>query len=332
MKIINLIAYENKGPNQNIGDLFSSLALKDSFKTKKDSWRTVNFHKTVSNLDNYDLVIVGGGGLINPGQIKVLTKNSNIQNTSTPTIFLGVGLNLDKGQKYSKQDILHLKKLTATSRFIGSRDQLTKTFLDKLKIKNSLVGWPSSIYAKNLTKDVPQKYDYGFNFALHHSAVYQKNAGKTLKLISLVKRISSSGIVICHSKFEKRIFQRIFKDVYPVFYSNKPNDVFNIYKQCKMVVGMRGHSQIFALGVNTPSMPISLNDKVSEPLLMLGNYKKYVLDLECTEEVLNQRLKEFLKELPSIKKKQRDLISKLEVNYDKVSGLLENIRNENRSR
>ena len=92
MNILNLISHTKQGFCQNIGDSFTSLALKHYLKKKSDRWQIGRFNEKHFNLNRWDKVVLGGGGLFNPHLLEVLETNVSWRTSQTPLFIMGVGL------------------------------------------------------------------------------------------------------------------------------------------------------------------------------------------------------------------------------------------------
>lgn len=316
MKIINLFAYQKKGLTQNIGDLFTSLALKDYLKRAQDKWTVSYLNRQSINLSKYDLVVLGGGGLYHPGHLKDLSKNTNLFNCSTPLAILGLGLNLDYHQKISISFKDQIRRLISRSFINTVRDNLTANFLKELKHNTEITGCPSMYLPTQNSFTSPKPNLLGLNFALNHTDYYQTQSTRILNFIkSSIKPLDYKKLIICHAQAEKKIYKSIFPNS-DVFFSTDPQKIFKAYKSCQLIIGMRGHSQIFSQAVNTPSLALPLNLKVLEPIKMAHkNYHKLVLSLDDSLSEVNQKTKYVLKNRSILVKEQQKLILKLKPKF-----------------
>jgi len=316
MKIINLLAYSKTGFEQNIGDAFAALALKKYLKQKKDRWVTAFFNRSRVDLRPYDLVVLGGGGLYHPDHLKSLEKNTNLFSSPTPLAIVGVGLNLDGRQKFNSQDNRRLKRLVEVSFLNTVRDQWSFNYLKWLGLQTKITGCPSLFLPDRVNLQSKKTYDLGINLATSHARFYLQKSGQTLRLVDrVVKKLGGEKIVICHAKKEKRLFQKIFPKV-RVFYSSRPQKVFSVYRCCRLVLGMRGHSQIFSLAVGTPSLAIPLNEKVAQPVKMtLKNYRPLIVSLDESLASVAKKIATARKNAPQIKNQQASLVKKLKINF-----------------
>lgn len=327
MKILNLVANEPNGPNQNIGDSFASLALKEYAKGKRDKWIVGNFHKRKFDLDKYGLVILGGGGLYNSGHLTKLFTDVNIVFSNSPLAIMGIGLNLDGGEKLNKKDNEKIIVLNKRAFVSTVRDVWSKSYLEKLGIKTSLTGCPSLFLPEVAEMNKSERYDIGLNFAMSHTSYYQKQALKVVKFIDRVARkLEGSKIIICHSKWEKKVYKDLIPGI-EIFYSDKPKEVFGVYKACKMIIGMRGHSQIFALAVNTPSLAIPLNEKVAQPVKMIWEKSDNLLiNLDDPLDKVERKILYLEKNYKKIKTEQKLLKEKLKINFYRAMETIEKVK------
>ena len=316
MKIINLIAYQKSGFNQNIGDLFTSLALKNYLKRPKDSWTVGCFNNQSINLDKYDLVVLGGGGLYHPGHLQDIATKTNLFSSPTPLAIIGLGLNLESHQKITSSFKSQVKRLVNRSTVNTARDNLTVSFLKKLKLKTKLTGCPSMFLPESDLDSIPEWNLIGLNFALNHTDYYKHKSAKTLKFInSSIKPLTYNKLIICHGKAEKKLYRSLFPDS-EIFFSTNPKKVFEKYKSCQLVIGMRGHSQIFSQAVGVPSLALALSPKVLEPIKMAHpNHRQLTLSLTDSLSNVNKKISYTLKHHQILVKEQQNLISTLKKSF-----------------
>ena len=274
------------------------------------------FNQKKYDLEKYQLVILGGGGIYHPDHLKSLEANTNLYSSQTPLAIVGVGLNLDGSQQFSTSDKKRLIRLVNRSFVNSVRDQWSMDFLNKLKLKSTITGCPSLFLPELLNLKASPANRLIVNIALSHTRHFQSNSAKTLKFIDrVIKQLPYEIIIVCHAKKEKKLFKSIFPNS-NVFYSSSPKKVFSIYKNSSLVIGMRGHSQIFALAVNTPSIAIPLNKKVAEPVKMtLPNSKPLLLSLNQSLPATLNKISFALNNQIRIKSKQQQLKKKLKANF-----------------
>lgn len=316
MKILNLISYTNEGVCQNVGDLFSALSLRNYLFKASCQWKTVFFNQEEVDPQPFDLVILGGGGLYHPGHLKRLTEVVNWEKFDKPLAIVGLGLNLDKGMKLKKKDEAIIKMINQKSFISSCRDLWTFKFLKKLGIKAYLTGCPTTFLADFYRLSQRKKYDFGLNLCLYHTPWYQKNALKiTLFIKNILLKIEGEKVFICHCQEEPVLLEKIFgRNLY--FYSISPQKIFEIYSQAKMIIGMRSHSQIFSLGVGTPSLPIDSNEKVIQPIKMYWpKSKNLIINLDDNLKIVERKVKYLTTHYREIKKKQKELKKKLYRNF-----------------
>jgi len=319
MKTLNLIAYSKTGFEQNIGDSFTAIALQKYLKRKTDSWQLGYFNLKKYDLNKYDLVILGGGGIYHPDHLKTLEKNTNLFSSTTPLAIIGIGLNLEGQQQFKDKDIKRLINLNKRAFINTVRDDWSFNYLKSLGINSQITGCPSLFLPELYQLKTKPIYDLGLNFAISHTGYYQQKSQSTLKFINRVaKKLKGKKIIICHSKKEKKLYQKIFPNI-RVFYSNKPQSVLSIYRNCQLVLGMRGHSQIFALATNTSSLAIPLNEKVAQPVKMTSQSSdKLIISLNESLASVEKKINYVFKNQFKIKKQQRRLKNQLKNNFLKT--------------
>jgi len=312
MKILNLISYTHQGLCQNIGDLFSALSLRFYLCSKTDQWKTIFYNEEGVRLNNFDLLIVGGGGLYHPGHLERLAEVIDWNQFKLPLAIVGLGLNLEKGTKLRKKDISFMKLLHEKSFVNSCRDQWTFSFLKKIGIKSLLTGCPSLFLPRFYRLSHKKKYDFGINIGLYHAPWYQKNQKKIIKFIEKnIFPLKGEKIFICHNHQEQEVLSKIWPHQ-KIFYSINPQKVFTVYSQVKTVIGMRAHSQIFSLAVATPSLAINASEKVVQPVKMVWPQSKdLIIEIDDNLETVKRKVKYLTAYYHEIKKKQIKLKRKL---------------------
>jgi len=321
MKILNLLAYSNKGYEQNIGDLLIAASLKKYLHKKKDRWAIGYFNREKFDLDKFDLVIIGGGGLYHPGHLQDLESQLNLYTSTAPLALIGLGLSLDGRSYVSLANKKAIKKINKRAFISSVRDQWTYDLLQSLDLKTSLTGCPS-LFLSDCYPEIDKqtlKYDIGFNFAASHTPYYQQQSSKVIKFINAVaKNLKGKKIVICHNRKEKKFYQKIFPNT-KVFYSDKPQKVLSVYKNCQLIIGMRCHSQIFSQAVQTPALAIPLNEKVSQPIKMaFKSPNKFIVSLDDSLSSVEKKIKYIQKNHKQIQRQQQALKKRLKNNFLKI--------------
>lgn len=315
MKILNLISYVSEGLNQNIGDLFTALSLHRWLFEKKDQWKTVFFNFQKVNPQDFDLVILGGGGLYQPGHLHCLRQLTDWRKFKKQLAIVGLGLNLDNQQKINSKDKDFIKLLNQKAFVNSSRDLWTQSFLKKIAVKTILTGCPALFLSDFYQLPRKKEFFLGVNIALYHTQIYREKSKKIINFFQkIIKETKGKKIIICHCQEEKALLSSIFPA--PCFYSVNPEEVFKTYSLCQLVIGMRGHSQIFSLAVNTPSLAISLNEKTLQPLKMTWpKSENLILHLDDNLSEVQQKIDYLLDHYQEIKRRQKQLKERLKKNF-----------------
>lgn len=318
MRILNLISYTNDGVCQNIGDLFSALSLR-KYLGENLTWQTVFFNEEKVKINPGDCLIIGGGGLYHPAHLEKLNERVDWQKFDQPLALIGLGLNLDRGEKLGQKDKAIVKLIHEKSFLSSCRDWWTLDFLKRLGIKSHLTGCPAVFLPDFFSFSKTKKYDLGINIALYHTPWHQKNSQKIIAFVkNCLLPLKGKKIFLCHSQAEPPLLREIFR-AQKFFYSTDPQQVFQAYAQTRMVIGMRSHSQIFALGVGTPSLAIDAGEKVVQPVKMIWSGKSnLIIGLDDDLTQVDKKVEFLKKNAKEVKKKQKKLKEKLKKEFSLV--------------
>ena len=303
MKILHLGVY-----NRNIGDniaLYNIRKAIDSYRsdiewvyhTIQDFWNRNNdpsYTVKVLNKYNANLIIVGGGGLIEQGVYsgkgtgyKLPFNKDILQQINCPVVFYGVGVNEFRGNKeYSEKASKAIQEIINHSaafsvRNDGSLGKLSNTVnvnTDKVKI----VPDPGLLYLEYL--NIPYKLKLGtitLQPAFNSNSSINKN--RFNNKLDNFKKIFANYSYLPHvdKDFEKAgknsiVPKQNWKDLCQ--FKSLPT-FLEFYKQVDGVVAMRGHGQLITIGANIPGIYFSTQDKLLD-FSNLNGFEKYNVDIQ----------------------------------------------------
>ncbi|MCD8305552.1 MAG: polysaccharide pyruvyl transferase family protein [Prevotella sp.] len=276
--------------NGNAGDTLLPVVLRDLFNqtigVKK--WHGKHVHKLFRMKDallcnRNDLVVIGGGGLFladtAPNDVSGWQWNCSIDmlhKIEKPLVAFAIGYNRFRGQADFKPIFTeHLNAFVEKAVFVGIRNhgsiECLKKYLHTKELQDKLVYQPcmttliSKIYP-SLT-DFSHKEDFiAFNCAFDRQDLRSLN-DTCLRSISKValelSRITNIKYY-SHTSTDKLVLP-YFDELgikYELIELKKVDQIVKCYAKPKLVIGMRGHSQMIPFGCNTPILSIVSHDKM----------------------------------------------------------------------
>lgn len=283
MNVLHLGAYE-----RNIGD---SVALENiRLEFPEYNWKSLdiqhpNATKKILEQD-YDLLLIGGGGLIEGGNWnknkyswKLPFTETEIKMIEKPIVVFAVGLNFFRGmEKLNPKGIKNLQTLIEQSRLFSVRNDFSG-----IEIKQYYSGDKVQIIPDPgvIQKEVSQK--------------------KILNKILFSPAINSNGNIMAHRKIDSRQIVKIAEKLkcdciahtgkdfiagvnhiisYEKLSAAKfPAKVFNKYDNYDLVIAMRGHAQLVAYGKGIPCIALSSQNKLAGFYTKVG-MEDYTIDTE----------------------------------------------------
>lgn len=314
MKILQIGAY-----NRNIGDSIALYNIRKSLlpfcsniewleHPIQNFWGKNNDPSyTIKTINNYnaDLVIVGGGGLIEyfgysnkKTGYKLPFNKEILQKINSPVIFYGVGVNEFRGNKeYSEKASNAIQEIIDHSagfsvRNDGSIEKLVNTVkvsIDKVKV----VPDPGLLFLEYL--DIPKK-------SLLSNMVIQPsfNSNPTINKnrfnnkLGIFKKMFSNYNYLPHVDKD---FKKVGKDsLVPsknwadIVKSSALPKFLEYYRNIDGIVAMRGHGQLISIGANIPGIYFSTQDKLSDfsKLNGFGNYNVDINDSNWEGKVISK--------------------------------------------
>jgi polysaccharide pyruvyl transferase WcaK-like protein/2-polyprenyl-3-methyl-5-hydroxy-6-metoxy-1,4-benzoquinol methylase len=284
------IGFHNAG---NTGDvvLFESVRLLFSNIKKDIQFSLFNVHDKVTpelikTLNTFDLIIIGGGGLFlkdtNPNDIsgwQWACPNELMEQITTPIAVFAVGYNRFRGQEDFHENfkrslaILIDKSISFGIRNTGSINKL-KDYLDLGRQKQIIYQACSTTFLDKYFKSpdhINESKKIGVNIAFdrHHLRFQGKEKQILYDVAEALKHFTNEGWqidIISHVPTDQEAqvwFKARGLNLNIVNIENQHIDkVAEIYKQYKMVLGMRGHAQMIPFGLGVPIITLSTHDKM----------------------------------------------------------------------
>ena len=347
------IGIHNKA-NLNSGDtlLFNVVRdLFDYFYPEQINWEliqiweefTLDQAKIINN--NFDGIVLGGGGLLMKDQKGSDVKNSGWQwNCSSevmskiniPLIIFAIGYGRFRGQEdfdpifYDSMQTMNSKSKFFSLRNNGSIEQVKKYLKKNTNDNNSLKRQfcPTTIISKIYEdkKLLSQKHAtknskvLAFNTAFDRTEMrFNDPKKKFVEACEVIKIARDLGwkIIVCSHKDVDREIESILDDL-GVAYSIKnltrssSEEIINFYAQIDLSIGMRGHSQMIPFGLNKPIFSMISHDKVKFFLddLELSDY-----GAEMDDDDFISKSQKYLNEFDDNKK---SIIKKISDAQDKI--------------
>lgn len=321
-----------KGWGHNAGDLVLSKMVRDSFNRLLNpfAWllRAVSSkvdERLMSEINQSDLLIVGGGGLLlpdsNPNAVsgwQWAVSRDQIESIRVPLVVFAIGYNYFRGQEPNAFFVDNLKVLIEKSTFFGLRNkgsicainELTdKLFADKICYQPCPTTLIRKLHPELPPK--PWKRKVALNMAFDRYALrFGENQEHILMQIGIAARaIVEKGYELYYVShiLDDRKFEIVLDRLRVPFHSVRlqyqfPMQMVHFYNDMDLVIGMRGHAQMIPFGLNTPIISLGTHDKMRWFLDDI-QATDWHLDLLKDIDTLGQRL---LKQFETILEQKRE--------------------------
>jgi len=286
----------------NVGDgiLYEQIErIFDLYTNRKNKWynRLAVGEVTsleVSLINKYcPLLVVGGHGLLMPDSNKnnnsgwgFNIKIKNLKKINIPVVFFAIGYNVFR----NKETFIpifkeHLTECVQKSLFFGLRNygsiNRIKTYLpeqlhSKIKYQpcSATILQQEPLYEPFDKKEIAivtafNKINYRYSISL--SNILEQ-------LLKYAIKMQDDGFIVnfyghhlfdthgkCYNYLKKNGFRTL-----PLF-KYKKNDIYNLYKQNKLVVSMRGHGLMIPFGFSLPAISLTTQDKQKWFLETIGH-------------------------------------------------------------
>ena len=304
MKNIKIVHYGiHKNIIANFGDKIHFFLLRKWFDQilypRKIKWKLKQLWSSTTRDEikkinaNYDLILIGGGGLFLKDQKKANIKNSGwqlnistkkVEEIKTPIVIFGVGYNKFRNQgKFSKIFKKNINEIEKKTIFFGLRNYGSiKQISNFLVKKNKPIFQPCITtiiaklnYCKKIERLKNRKKVISIGLAgdriknrFQNDKVFKKFT-KTLNEMILILHKSNYDVHFVYHKnidkiFEKYLTIEVKKIIKIKNFTNETIDkAIAYYKSIDLIFAMRGHNQLVAAGCMTPCYSIITHDKIS---------------------------------------------------------------------
>jgi polysaccharide pyruvyl transferase WcaK-like protein len=287
---------------------------------------------------NFDGIVVGGGGLLLRDQDNSKTSKSGWQWNSSldaintikiPLIVFAIGYNRFRGQpEFDPIFFKHINTTVDKSIFFGLRNngsiKALKNYLNKdLSLKPLRQFCPTTVLwqlypeyqALAKAHDKKKKRILSFNAAFDRSDLrFGSNPNEVIaRVVNALKVAQTRGwkiFVTAHKEIDRKIVsylneQSILFDIRDLTNANE-DEIMNFYSQIDFAFGMRGHSQMIPFGLRRPILSIISHDKMR---FFLEDIKRLEWGIEVNSLELEKTFENFLKYLEEKRSDMHENIS-----------------------
>lgn len=283
----------------NAGDVVLSLVLRDLFNDRIGvrRWSHRPVGKVVDDDDvklfnRQDFIVIGGGGLF----LKDTNANDlsgwqwpcsieKLHDIRTPIIMFAVGYNRFRGQDdFDSLFTRHIQEFVKKADFVGIRNhgsiRMLQSYLPPNDLKDKLVFQPCMTTL--IAKIYPQLFDYHHkedfivvNCAFDRQSLRQIDDKILQSIARVISNLSQQTKIKYYAHLGSDTKMQFYLDEMKVPYElvrfSKPKDMIKAYATPRLVIGMRGHSQMIPFGCLTPILSIISHDKMAWFLEDIGH-------------------------------------------------------------
>jgi polysaccharide pyruvyl transferase WcaK-like protein len=292
----------------NIGDniaLFNIRRVLNSIVEDEIKWNNLHigvFHNHRNDIkrskeifkkvcENNDLLILGGGGLIEGGSFatgwKLPFNEEILENITIPVICFSLGINYFRNWQFMSPDgISNLKKLVEKSSLFSLRNDGSVDIFKKLS-DQVVIETPDPGLIFDNTLQIPRRSNIEKGFlqtAWNNKPQQMVGRGFTKENLESILQTSVENNLINFPHTPKdynfplrpmAYQEEEFKELLKL---DKFTSVIDDYKLYDYSVALRGHGQMIAIGVNLPSIYLSTQDKVKNFSYRNG-FEEYNVDI-----------------------------------------------------
>lgn len=211
-----------------------------------------------------DAVIIGGSDQYNDWSPKIEAEEIKYLKPSLFLIGLGASSKDIASEAYlSKRKYKYDILATNYKALLSSvRDEASNNFLKRLGYNKAVVTGCPALFLFD-EKIHYNSSDASIILVFPYPLIRTKNRVHTYHILidlmkSIMSRFNENFIIVCHDDRDVAAAQEIFPSQ-RIFYSNYPQDYFELYKKAKMVIGSRLHAAILAISLGIPSININID-------------------------------------------------------------------------
>jgi len=314
-------------PRGNAGDLMLPDAVRRSFSLTFPGASFIPCHahqnvgpQRLSEMAEGEAVIVGGGGLFlsdtAPNAQSGWQWNISLpalNQLSVPLIFFAVGYNRFKGQgEFSPIFEEHVRRCVEKSCFFGLRnhgsiDAIRSYLPEELWTRISYQPCPTTVarhlYPEEFSFPVERKY-IAINIAYDRSESRFGNRYESFvaEVGAALRKIGKEAELryVAHTRGDERFLFDLARQENIHLKSNRLFDasiseIIRFYRECKLVIGMRGHAGMIPFGCGTPILSLVTHPKLRYFLEDVG-FPDWAIGIDgAFSETLYERTHEILK-------------------------------------
>jgi len=288
--------------NRNAGDTLLFPVVRKAFDTLlgpcdwelRQAWEPFSIEDALQVNQNFDGIVIGGGGLLLRDQAgsdvsssgwQWNSKISAVNAIDIPVIIFAIGYNRFRGQDdFDPVFTEHIRALTEKSAFFGLRNTgsihalrnyLQPQQFDVLRRQYcpTTVLW--QLYPEYreiaMAHDAKEERIFAFNAAFDRAALrFGQDSGHVLDNVAAAVRMAQDRgwkiIMAAHKTMDRDI--EPYLDKAGVNYDTAdltdagPAEVMDFYARVDFAFGMRGHAQMIPFGLRRPIMSIISHDKM----------------------------------------------------------------------
>lgn len=252
----------------------------------------------LKNLDEFDMVVLGGGSLFLPGYLQILQDaihrgksvliwGAGIDWIEEPTLGLLLNDQLTSlNPSFTQKDVDVLEEVLEHALFVGVRGPLTKKAIElmvgnEISAKVKVIGDPALLLQNAHLLQTPEKEKIiGINWGTTFNRLYGANEESVEEqLVETAKRLINKGYkILIYTVWNDDILhcERLYNKI------NDPDNVVldkNLYTEqqlitqlsrCKATINFKLYANILSLIANVPSIPLGYRFKVFDFAALLG--------------------------------------------------------------
>lgn len=270
----------------------------------------------INKVEDYDIIILGGGSLLTPRNIYILYKGLEM---GKKIIIWGSGIDRIKKQQlddilsgslpsleqeFTIEDVTILKNVFSGASFAGVRGPLTQKALESLGVNRDdiqVIGDPGLLLKPVDTVNIDNKEKLiGLNWGTTYKQLYGNNEIRLENKLAIIsKRLIQQGYkILIYTVWgnDVRPCQRLFNkinDPQNVTFDEKlytEQELISILSSCSLTINFKLHSNLLSLAANVPSIALGYRFKVFDlaHLLELENYVLSTDSPKLEEEILKR--------------------------------------------
>jgi polysaccharide pyruvyl transferase WcaK-like protein len=267
--------------------------------------KCINRKKLLDEINNNDLVIIGGGGFYASWSLPL--DNELIKKIEVPIVLIGVGVNENIGDKsLDKESINSIILLNKISKISSVRDEYSKKFLSKLNLNSINIGDPAIFLKKEKPKKEliikqNKKIYVGINIANHGWFLQKKLIRKIINeyikfMLSISKKYDIQWIYLKHHKKEGDIIKELKRKIDNIIICDCPPKELNYYySKLDFSVSMMLHSLIFAFSNSIPMINVAYDKKNYSFMKDINNEENIIDVKEISYKTLSDNFEKLLK-------------------------------------